>query len=457
MTKYMIITLIALFAFAMSFVGATDSALAALEVDSGYINGATIKGAVRYRSFNSSGAKEVYVDGQDLQFKSNGECCAAGESNDIPYGSPLQTWNITFEYDGTDLRSVAQKGTTTVTTTKFGVGDLGSLNYLAFEVNVGNASRRVELQNVQVFKGPIALDQVCGELSSSWPGCTSGMSAGIKQVYATGEDLTGGFKVTGQIVITGTPQPGGDTNYVQMRVGYVVPPDNEGPITSNVQLTPNPALINGFAEVSANVDDSQTGNHPIVSATYQLNEGDWTDMDADDGIFNGVAEDVSATIAPLTKIGVNTVCVKGTDSLGNEGGLDADGNNGINPCVDFVVTYAFEGFYSPVDNEATNDAKAGQAIPFKWRLTDANGEPISDPASFVGLYSYPISCDVLTGSSADAVEEYAAGDSGLQYNGDGYWQFNWKTPKTYASTCRAAYLAFNSTLTSPVVGIKFKK
>jgi len=122
-----------------------------------------------------------------------------------------------------------------------------------------------------------------------------------------------------------------------------------------------------------------------------------------------------------------------------------------------VVTYAFEGFYSPVDNEATNDAKAGQAIPFKWRLTDANGEPISDPASFVGLYSYPISCDVLTGSPADAVEEYAAGDSGLQYNGEGYWQFNWKTPKTYASTCRAAYLEFNSTLTSPVVGIKFKK
>jgi hypothetical protein len=182
MAQYKIISLTALFALAVLFGSRSASALAALEVGSGYISGATIKGAVRYRSFNSSGGKEVYVDGQDLQFKSDGECCAAGQSNDITYGSPSQTWNITFEYNGTDLRSVAQKGTTTVTTTKFGVGDLGSLNYLAFEVKVGNASRRVELQNVQVFKGPTALDQVCGELSSSWPGCTSGMSAGLKQV-----------------------------------------------------------------------------------------------------------------------------------------------------------------------------------------------------------------------------------------------------------------------------------
>jgi hypothetical protein len=446
MAPYKIISLIALFALARSFVGATESALAALTVDSGYLSGATIGGAVRYRQFNSGGGKEVYVDSPDLQFKIDGSCCAAGVSNDISYGMPLQTWDITFEYDGANLKSVAQKGVTTVMTTKSGV-NLGSLNYLEFEVKVGNASKRVELQNVHLFNGTTDLGQV-------WSG--SGTSAGLKQRYVTGEDLTEGFKVTGQIVVTGS-QPGGDANYIQMRVGYVAPPDDQGPIASNVQVTPNPALISGSAEVSANADDSQTGNHPMASATYQLNSGGWMPMDADDGAFGEVSEDVSATIAPLNHIGVNTVCVKGTDSLGNDGGLDADGNNGIDPCVDFIVTYAFEGFFSPIDNDLTNDAKAGQAIPFKWRLTDAIGTPISDPASFAGLYSYPMSCDALTGSPADAVEEYAAGDSGLQYNGDGYWQFNWKTLKTYASTCRAAYVEFNSTLTSPVVTFKFKK
>jgi hypothetical protein len=87
-----------------------------------------------------------------------------------------------------------------------------------------------------------------------------------------------------------------------------------------------------------------------------------------------------------------------------------------------------------------NSAKAGQAIPVKWRITDANGAPISDPASFKDLTSYLINCNSLSGDAATAIEEYAAGSSGLQYLGDGYWQFNWKTPKTYAGQCRTMVL-----------------
>ena len=83
--------------------------------------------------------------------------------------------------------------------------------------------------------------------------------------------------------------------------------------------------------------------------------------------------------------------------------------------------------------------------------------PIDDPASFVGLLSYPISCSDFQGDPTDAIEEAASGSSGLQYNGDGYWQFNWKTPKDYANSCRAMYVLFNSTATSPVVKFSFKK
>src|SRR4051812_25443014 len=113
MAQYKIIARFALFALAGSCVGATESALAALTVDSGYLSGATIGGAVRYRQFNAAGGKEVYVDSPDLQFNSDGSCCADGVSNDIMYETPPQTWNITFEYDGANLKSVAQKGTTT--------------------------------------------------------------------------------------------------------------------------------------------------------------------------------------------------------------------------------------------------------------------------------------------------------------------------------------------------------
>ena len=38
------------------------------------------------------------------------------------------------------------------------------------------------------------------------------------------------------------------------------------------------------------------------------------------------------------------------------------------------------------------------------------------------------------------VEEYAAGASGLQNLGDGIYQLNWGTAKSYASTCRRVRL-----------------
>ena len=83
-----------------------------------------------------------------------------------------------------------------------------------------------------------------------------------------------------------------------------------------------------------------------------------------------------------------------------------------------------------------NNAKAGQAIPIKWRITDKNGLPISDPASFVSITSYGVSCSSFEGDPTSSVEEVAAGSSGLQYLGDGWWQYNWKTPKSYAAQCR---------------------
>ena len=113
----------------------------------------------------------------------------------------------------------------------------------------------------------------------------------------------------------------------------------------------------------------------------------------------------------------------------------------LSPFVVAESNYVFSKFFSPIDNLlVVNNAKAGQAIPVKWRITDINGAPISDPASFKDLGSYQISCSSFTGDPTDAIEEYASGSSGLQYSGDGYWQFNWKTPKTYAGQCRKMVL-----------------
>jgi hypothetical protein len=114
-------------------------------------------------------------------------------------------------------------------------------------------------------------------------------------------------------------------------------------------------------------------------------------------------------------------------------------NNTGGLCVSLTdVSYGFQGFFAPIDNDMVNAAKAGQAIPVKWRLLDHTGKPVSDPASFVSLTSKAGS-GTCAGLPSDAIETYA-GMSGLRYLGDGYWQFNWKTPKSYAGQCRTMTL-----------------
>ena len=94
--------------------------------------------------------------------------------------------------------------------------------------------------------------------------------------------------------------------------------------------------------------------------------------------------------------------------------------------------YQFGGFREPVTAGVVNTVKAGSTVPVKWRITDANGNPVSDPASFVGLVAAVTTC--ATGLTEDAIETTSS-NTGLQYLGNGVWQFNWKTPKT-STGCR---------------------
>ena len=67
-------------------------------------------------------------------------------------------------------------------------------------------------------------------------------------------------------------------------------------------------------------------------------------------------------------------------------------------------------------SEAEAD-KADRPSRRSGRPTDANGVPITDPASFAGLHTYPLSCDDLQGNILDSVEE--SGSSGLLITEDG--------------------------------------
>lgn len=100
--------------------------------------------------------------------------------------------------------------------------------------------------------------------------------------------------------------------------------------------------------------------------------------------------------------------------------------------------YTFEGFYAPVNNlPALNSKKAGQAIPLKWRITDDDNNPVTD-LSNVKVTVSSLTCPL--GVTPDQIEEQSSGNSGLQNLGDGYYQWNWKTSKQYANSCKTLNL-----------------
>jgi hypothetical protein len=79
-------------------------------------------------------------------------------------------------------------------------------------------------------------------------------------------------------------------------------------------------------------------------------------------------------------------------------------------------------------------------VPVKWSLFDASVQPITDLSSFVSVTSAGNAA--CSGQPVDAIETYV-GSSGLQYLGDGVWQFNWKTAKSYAGQCREMTLTLS--------------
>lgn len=101
-----------------------------------------------------------------------------------------------------------------------------------------------------------------------------------------------------------------------------------------------------------------------------------------------------------------------------------------------IPNYYFRGFGVPVDAGTLNIAKAGRAVPLKWQLFDYLAAPVLDlKSAAVKVSSVQISCGA-SANSGDPLEEYAAGESGLQNLGNGVYQLNWSTSKSYAGTCR---------------------
>jgi hypothetical protein len=170
--------------------------------------------------------------------------------------------------------------------------------------------------------------------------------------------------------------------------------------TLNPSVSPNPVLLNGSATAEASAQDT----------------------------LSGIASQ-SCDPVDTTNVGANkSVGCSATDNAGNTNSAPAR----------YAVNYKFVGFSSPVDNGGVlNIIKAGQAIPLRWQLTDANNVPVTN-LSGAAVTASGLSCSL--GTTTDQLEEVAAGSSGLQNLGGGHYQFNWKSPASYAKSCKTLQL-----------------
>jgi glutamine cyclotransferase len=78
-----------------------------------------------------------------------------------------------------------------------------------------------------------------------------------------------------------------------------------------------------------------------------------------------------------------------------------------------------------------------RAVPLKWRLLDSAGAPATDLV-VAAISVTSLGCE--TAAATDQIEQTATTGSGLQNLGDGYYQLNWKTAKSYARTCKTMHL-----------------
>jgi uncharacterized repeat protein (TIGR01451 family) len=219
-------------------------------------------------------------------------------------------------------------------------------------------------------------------------------------------------------------------------------------VTSSV----NPSILNQpvtFDVSVAPVSPAAATSIPVGSVTLK----------------DGSCSEISSLTSPITLDGAGKASFANISSLaigshtvtacysGNTNFESSDGN------VSQQVRYNLvnNALLPPVDRPNTyNVSKAGQAVPLKWQLTDFSGIPVLTLVA-VKVQAKVQACP-LASIVQDQIEEYASGESGLQNLGGGYYQFNWKTPTNYASSCRTIGLDLGEgTPRSDLAYFTFKK
>jgi hypothetical protein len=209
------------------------------------------------------------------------------------------------------------------------------------------------------WPGPLATETGVPTTTDSWPGDEFLLMAVEPQqgVDLNGDGDTRDFSVLHVVAIDW----GSDS-------------DDSPPLVLEVAATPNPAPIGAPIELTATVDDTETGGSICVAAAYTVDGAAAVLMEAVDGSFDQVEEEVGATLPAFTTAGVYEICVAG---------IDAAGNASTPVCIALAVYDPAAGFVtgggwidSPAGAYGADPDAAGKAsIGFVSRYHDGASTP----------------------------------------------------------------------------------
>ena len=200
-------------------------------------------------------------------------------------------------------------------------------------------------------------------------------------------------------------------------VNYAVVPDTSTPISASTVNCGGPS--NGAATgFTAQNCELYRDNPPFVGAI--------------DTELNGLTVSLTVT-APVTSGQVNTVQIGIADAFDTfyDSALFLKGSS-------FGVFYTFTGFFDPIANPpSSNVANAGSAVPIGFSLNGFKG-----PSPFTVASQQ---ADCASGQAIGTlVAASAVGGSGIQYDAvNDVYQYNWKTDRQYAQTCRQLVVTLN--------------
>ena len=200
-------------------------------------------------------------------------------------------------------------------------------------------------------------------------------------------------------------------------VNYAVVPSTTTPISASTVNCGGPS------------SGSATGANAQNCALYRDNPPFAGVIDTE---LNGLTVALSVT-APVVSGQINTVQIGIADAFDTlyDSALFLKGSS-------VGVFYAFTGFFDPIANPpSSNVANAGSAVPVGFSLNGFKG-----PNPFT-VASQQVDCASGQGIGT-LVAASAVGGSGIQYDAvNDVYQYNWKTDRQYAQTCRQLVVTLN--------------